>query len=48
MKFHANCLETVCRKYRNLFPGTNKKKYVNLSSAEFAQRVIKVKLSGDG
>ena len=34
-------------KYQSLFSGENKKKVINLSSAEFAQRVIKVALKTD-
>ena len=32
-------------KHQSLFSGKNKKNIVNLSSAEFAQRVVKVKLN---
>ena len=35
-------LETICMKCQILFSGKNKK-YYNLSSAELAQRVVKVK-----
>ena len=38
MKFH-------CMKCQILFFGKNKKNITNLSSAEFAQRVMKVKVS---
>ena len=31
-------------KYQSLFSGKNKKNRINLSSTEFAQRVVKVKL----
>ena len=40
--FHANCLQTICMKSRNLFSGKNKKNIINLLSAEIAQRVVKV------
>ena len=35
-------IETICMKYQILFYGENKKNIINLSSAELAQRVIKV------
>ena len=35
-------METVCIKYQILFSGKNKKN-INLSSAELAQRTVKVK-----
>ena len=39
-------LETICMKYQILFSGENKKnKITNLSSAELAQRVVKVKIT---
>ena len=34
---------SVCMKYQILFTGKNKKNVINLSSAELAQRVVKVK-----
>ena len=34
--------ETICMKCQILFSGKNKKKFINLSSAEFAYRVVKV------
>ena len=43
LTFHANCpMETICMKCLILFPGENKKN-IKFSSAELAQRVIKVK-----
>ena len=36
-------LETICMKCQILFFGKNKKNIINLSSAENAQRVVKVK-----
>ena len=45
MTFHANCLETVCMKFQIRFSTKNKKNIINLTSAEFAQRVVKVKVS---
>ena len=36
-------METVCMKYQNLFSRKNKKNITNLSSAELARRVVKVK-----
>ena len=36
-------LETICMKCQILFSGKNKKNIVNLSSAEIAQRAVKVK-----
>ena len=41
LTFHA--IETICMKCPVLFFGKNKKNIINLSSAEFAQRVVKVK-----
>ena len=38
LTFHANCR----MKDQSLFSGKNKKNIVNLSSAELAQRVVKV------
>ena len=35
-------METICMKCQILFSGKNKKNITNLSSAEFAQRVVKV------
>ena len=35
--------ETICLKYQNLFSGQNKETIISLSSAELAQRVMKVK-----
>ena len=35
-------LETICMKCQFLFSGKNKKNITNLSSAELAQRVVKV------
>ena len=40
MTFHANYL---LRRYQILFSGKNKKNIINLSSAELAKRVVKVK-----
>ena len=37
--------ETICMKCQILFSGENKKNVINLSFAENAQRVIKVKVS---
>ena len=34
---------SVCMKYQILFTGKNKKNVISLSSAELAQRVVKVK-----
>ena len=34
--------ETICMKCQSLYPWTNKKNNINLSSAELAQRVVKV------
>ena len=34
--------ETICKKFQIQFSGKNKKNIINLSSAELAQRVIKV------
>ena len=46
MTFQANCLlETICLKCHILFSGKNKKNIINLSSAENAQRVVKVKIA---
>ena len=36
-------METICMKYQILFSGKTKKKFANLLSAEFAQKVVKVK-----
>ena len=36
-------METICIKCQILFSGKNKKNFINLSSAELAQRVVKVK-----
>ena len=36
-------VETICMKCQILFSGKNKKNIINLSSAEFAQRMVKVK-----
>ena len=36
--------ETICMKCQILFTGKNKKNIINLSSAEYAQRVVKVKI----
>ena len=38
----SNPMETICIKYQILFSGSNKKNPANLSSAELAQRVVKV------
>ena len=46
MTFHANCLETICIKCQNLFSGKNKKNIISLASAEFAERMLKVKRAG--
>ena len=35
--------QTICMKCQSLFSGKNKKNIINLLSAEFAQRVVKVK-----
>ena len=37
-------METICMKCQIMFSGKNKKNIINLSSAELAQRVVKVKL----
>ena len=37
-------MKTICMKCQNLFYGKNKKNIINVSSAEFAQRVVKVKV----
>ena len=47
--FHTSCkfspLETICMKCQSLFSGeNNKKNNISLSSAEFAQREIKVNI----
>ena len=36
-------METICMKCQMLFSGKNKKNIINLSSAELAQRAVKVK-----
>ena len=36
-------METICMKCQILFPGKYKKNIMHLSSAEFAQRVVKIK-----
>ena len=36
-------LETICKKFQNLFSGENKKNIINVSSATVAQRVAQVK-----
>ena len=36
--------ETICMKCQILFAGENKKNTINLSSAELAQRMVKVNL----
>ena len=41
-------LETICMKCQILFSGKNKKNIINLSSAENAQRVVKVKQASLG
>ena len=40
----AECcpMETICMKCQSLFSGKNEKNIINLSSAEFTQRVVKV------
>ena len=35
--------ETICMKYQTLFSGKKKKNITNLSSAELAKRVVKIK-----
>ena len=35
-------MKTICTKYQILFSGKNKKNITNLSSAEYAQRVVKI------
>ena len=44
LTFHANCLqmETICMKCKILFSEKTKKHIINLSPAEFAQRMVKV------
>ena len=46
-EFDISCklspLETICMKCQILFSGKNKKNIINLSSAELAQGVVKVK-----
>ena len=37
-------METICMKYQILFSEKNKKNITTLSTAEFAQRVVKVKV----
>ena len=37
-------METICMKSQILFSGENKQNIVNLSSAELAQRLIKIKV----
>ena len=37
-------LETICMKYQNLFSGKSMKNLINVSSAELAKRVVKVKV----
>ena len=39
----GNTSESICMECRSLFSGANKKNITNLLSAEFAQRVAKVK-----
>ena len=39
-------METICMKCQILFSGKNKKNIINLSSAELAQREVKVKYEG--
>ena len=41
MTFPANCL--LCIKYQSIVSGENKKQSMRLSSADYAQRVEKVK-----
>ena len=36
------CNETICMKCQSLFSGKNRKNIINLSSAEFAQRMVRV------
>ena len=35
--------ETICMKWKTMFSGKNKENIINLSFAEFAHRVVKVK-----
>ena len=48
LTFHANRLlrrqtkETICMKCESLYPGNNKTNFIKLSSAESAQRSVKV------
>ena len=35
-------MRTICMEYQGLFSGKNKKNIINLSSAEFVHRVVKV------
>ena len=41
--FDISPMETICMKYQTMFSGKNKKNIINLSSAEFSYRVVKVK-----
>ena len=41
--FYITLMKTICMKYQILFSGKNKKSITNLSSAEVAQSVVKVK-----
>ena len=36
-------METICMKYQVLFSGKNKKNIINLSYAELAQKLVKIK-----
>ena len=43
ISYKLSPMETICMKCQILFSGNNKKNIINLPSAEFAQRVVKVK-----
>ena len=48
--FYTSCMsleETICMKCLSVISGKNKKNIINLSSAEFAQRVVKNKMLTD-
>ena len=44
-RFDVKCEETICMKWQNLFSDKKKKKieYTNVSSANFAESMLKVK-----
>ena len=45
IRFELSCKLTVCMMCQTLFSGKNKKNVIILSSGEFAQRVVKIKIS---